>query len=42
MWTLELRKQLKLEDKDDGKFHMAYENFIKYFSDVQICEYHDD
>lgn len=41
-WTEDLKRQLNLEDKDDGIFHMSFEDFVKYFSDIQICKCHDD
>ena len=40
-WTPSLREALQIEDKEDGIFCMDYSNFCKYFSDVQVCYYHD-
>jgi calpain-15 len=42
LWTPELRAKLNVEKKDDGSFYICYEDFLKYFSDVQICHIHDD
>ena len=42
LWTPELKQQVNLEDKNDGTFFMSFEDFCKYFSDVQICRVHDD
>ena len=42
LWTEDLKKQVGLEDKDDGIFYMSYEDFSTYFTDVQICRVHDD
>ena len=42
-WTSELKESLGFtEDVEDGIFFMLWEDFLKYFSDVQICYYHDD
>jgi calpain-15 len=41
-WTEQLKKQLKVHEADDGVFHMTYDDFLKYYSDVQICKIHDD
>lgn len=40
-WTPELQKALKVSGKEDGVFCMDYKNFCKYFSDVQVCYFHD-
>ena len=42
LWTSELKKRLRVENKDDGVFFMPYEDFLKYFSDIQFCFIHDD
>jgi len=42
LWTPELRRQLGVENRDDGTFFMSFEDFVKYFSDMQICKAHDD
>jgi len=41
-WTEELKKQLNVKDDDDGVFYMPFKDFLKYYSDVQICKIHDD
>jgi calpain-15 len=41
-WTPELRKQLQMENKDDGTFYMSYDDMLKYFTDIQICKVHDN
>ena len=41
LWTAELKQQLNYEDTDDGVFYMTYNDFVKYYSDIQICYYHD-
>jgi len=41
-WTRELREQLKVENKDDGIFYMAYEDFLTHFEKLQFCYVHDD
>jgi len=41
-WTPELKRQLKVENADDGIFYMKFEDMLKYFTDIQICKVHDD
>lgn len=41
LWSTNLKKQLKVTDSEDGIFFMDFEDFRKYFTDVQICYYHD-
>jgi len=41
-WTPELKQKLAVHDDDDGIFYMPYNEFLKYYSDVQICKIHDD
>jgi len=41
-WTPELKKRLGWENRDDGIFFMAYEDFLKYFDDIQICYVRDN
>ena len=41
LWTSQLKQQLHYADDDDGVFYMTYNDFVKYFSDLQICYYHD-
>lgn len=40
-WTPELKKQLGVEDKDDGLFWMDFEDLNDFFPRVQICKYND-
>ena len=42
VWTEELKKKAGWENKNDGTFYMGYEDFCKYFTDIQICRIHDD
>lgn len=37
-----LRKLLDHETTDDGCFYMLWKDFLKYYSDFQICYYYDD
>lgn len=41
-WTNTLRDQLGAKIEDDGVFFIDFDNFCKYFSDVQVCYYHDN
>jgi calpain-15 len=41
-WTPELKTKLGLQNRDDGIFFMAFDDFLQYFSDAQICKAHDD
>ena len=42
-WTYELKQLVGFTGKkEDGIFFMAWEDFLKYYSDVQICYFHDD
>ena len=39
----ELKKQVgEVQNKNDGSFWMAYEDFIKYFLVTGICHLHED
>jgi calpain-15 len=41
-WTPELKNELEfIGQSEDGTFFMPWEDFLKYFEDVQICYYHD-
>lgn len=40
-WTPELKEALKFEKSEDGVFFMTYNDFVEYYSDCQICYYHD-
>jgi len=42
LWTEDLKRQLNVEERDDGVFFISYEDFLHYYSDVQICKVHDD
>ena len=42
-WTPELRKQVgEVQNKNDGSFWMAYDDFIKFFLVTGICHLHED
>lgn len=41
-WNQSLRQQLNYFTSDDGVFYMNWNDFLKYFSDVQICYFHDN
>ena len=42
-WTSALKRDFNLNpDADDGIFYMDYVDFCKYYSDFQICYYHDN
>jgi calpain-15 len=40
-WTSELKEKCKIEDKDDGIFHMTFKDAGQYFHDFAICHYRD-
>jgi len=40
--TSELKKRLQAQERDDGRFYMAFGDFLQYFSDVQVCKVHED
>jgi len=41
-WTEELKKKVGFVKNDnDGLFWMAYDDFIQYYSRIQICKYKD-
>lgn len=40
-WTDSLKKEVGLEERDDGIFFMEFFDFVQYFSDVQICRVND-
>ncbi len=42
LWSYQLRKMLKYDHEEDGVFFMNFNDFLKYFTDVQICYYHDN
>jgi calpain-15 len=39
LWTEELKKEVGLEVKNDGIFHMAYSDFLKYFPYTFIAKF---
>lgn len=41
-WNEPLRKRLNYYSSDDGIFYMSWNDFLKYFSDMQICYFHDN
>ena len=41
LWTTERKKQLKYQNKCESIFYMSYDDILKYFSDIEICQYHD-
>ena len=41
LWNEELKKALDFVQKEDGTFYMTFKDYCKYFSDCQICYYHD-
>lgn len=40
-WTEDLKAQVNFESADDGVFYMTWNDFLQYYSDLQICYYHD-
>jgi len=42
LWTENLKKQVKFEDKEDGAFFMPFDKFMFYFNFVSICYLHND
>jgi calpain-15 len=42
-WTPQLRNEVgQVNNADDGIFCMTFNDFCKYFSDLQICYYHEN
>ena len=41
-WTEDYKKQVNLEDKEDGIFWMSYEDFLQFYTSTHICQIHDD
>ena len=41
-WNSQLRQEIGIQVKEDGIFCIGYDYFLKYFSDYQICYYHDN
>lgn len=42
LWTPQLKRQVNFNDADDGSFWMCLEDFIHYFSKVQVCRIQDN
>lgn len=40
-WNSQLKKEMNHSIEEDGTFYIGYKSFIKYFSDIQVCKYHD-
>lgn len=40
-WSRQLQRDLGLEKKEDGIFFMGYDDFCQYYSDFQVCYFHD-
>lgn len=41
-WSPQLKRLLDLQEKNDGIFFMDYSDFCKFFSDFQVCYYHEN
>ena len=41
-WTDELKKKLKFNEKKDGDFYIAFDDFINYYSSLGIVKIHDE
>lgn len=41
-WTEDLRKDLKWEKKDDGIFWMNCKDFCAYYSEITVCQVHEN
>ena len=41
LWTDELKEEIGFVNQLDGVFCMSWNDFLRYYSDVQICYYHD-
>jgi calpain-15 len=42
LWSSQLKSELGWTQEDDGIFFMSYEDFSKYFTDFQVCYYHQN
>lgn len=42
LWNEELKSALEFINRDDGMFFMTFTDFCQYYSDVQICYFHDN
>ncbi|EKX32896.1 hypothetical protein GUITHDRAFT_120920 [Guillardia theta CCMP2712] len=38
LWTPELKSQLDHEDEEDGSFWMCWEDFVAWYSEIDICD----
>ena len=41
-WNDDFKKKVDLENKEDGIFWMAYEDFIQFYTSIHICQIHDN
>lgn len=41
-WNEQLKKELKVVKAEDGIFYMSFTDFCQYYSDIQICYFHDN
>ncbi len=41
LWTPELKAQLGVQERDDGIFFMTFDDWQTYFSNFDVCYYHD-
>ena len=41
-WTEDYKKQVNLEEKEDGIFWMSFEDFLQFYTSTHICQIHDD
>ena len=41
-WNDDFKKKVDLENKEDGIFWMAYEDFIQFYTCIHICQIHDN
>ena len=41
-WNNQLKQIMNHSIEEDGTFYIGYKSFIKYFSDIQVCKYHDN
>ena len=42
LWTNELRAQVGITQCEDGIFCMTLQDYLKHFSNTNICKYNDD
>ena len=41
-WTQEFKKEVGLEQKEDGIFWMSYEDYLQFYTTTHICKIHPD